>query len=112
VDARWWREPENAAEILALVDWLDPEHRPMRLVCGQGVYMQNLRWEDGWRGVSLSNAWEDPAKSLRLVGRLGARAEAFLLAVRSPLRLHVTRGASSREVVLPTFRHVLLVRWR
>lgn len=112
VDARWWREPENAAEILALVDWLDPEHRPVRLVCGQGVYMQNLRWEDGWRGVSLFNAREDPANGLRLVGRLGARAEAFLPAARRPLRLRVMRGEAGREVVLPAFRHVLLVRWR
>jgi hypothetical protein len=112
VDSRYWREPENAAEILALVDWLCPAHSPVRLVCGQGVFQQNLRWEDGSRGVSLFNSFPAPAAGLRLAGRLGPRLEAHLPGAARPAALRALAGPLGREAVLPPFRDHLLVRWR
>lgn len=109
VDTRYWREPENAAEILALVDWLFPSHSPVRLVCGQGVFQQNLHWEDGSRGLSLFNSLPEPAIGLRLVGPRAARIEAHLPGSRGPISLRARKG---NEVVLPDFRDHLLVRWR
>lgn len=110
VDSRYWREPENAVEILAMIDWLCPDHSPYQLMTGQGVYQCNVRWKDSTVGIMLFNDHPLPITNVPLILEKPARVTVYDPDQPKPYTLRTHRERNRNELILPSIRIHLMLR--
>ncbi|HNS49435.1 MAG TPA: hypothetical protein PKM61_07930, partial [bacterium] len=116
IDSRYWKEPLNRDEILAELEWLYPDCRPLRVAEAPELRLDYLAWPDGRLGAALlrCGTLAGPADL-----RLGVRAAAAPLdgelwrpGDERPLKLAWRREKDYFETGLAGVGRHGVVRWR
>jgi beta-galactosidase GanA len=58
IDSRYWKDPYNADEILEMMEWLEPDYKPVRIFAHPELRMDWLKFRTGEEGCQILRTGE------------------------------------------------------